>query len=70
MMRTRARKRCQWDHPSAHLGVPEQAGHALIGARQQIPADHIADPVSSLVIGLPPDLAFRAQVPPGPSTSR
>jgi hypothetical protein len=26
-----------------------------------MPADHIADPLSSLVMGLPPDLAFRTQ---------
>ena len=36
-------------------------GHALIGARQWIPADQIADPVRSLVMGLPPDLEFRAR---------
>jgi DDE superfamily endonuclease len=41
--------------------VREGAGHALIGARQWIPREHIADPVTSLVTGLPPDLAFRTK---------
>ena len=45
-----------------HLSyVREGAGHALIGARQQIPAEHIDDPVRSLVMGLPPDLQFRTK---------
>jgi hypothetical protein len=38
--------------------VREGTGHALIGARQWIPADQIDDPVRSLVMGLPPDLGF------------
>ena len=45
-----------------HLSyVREGAGHALIGARQWIPAEHIDDPVRSLVTGLPPDLEFRTK---------
>ena len=45
-----------------HLSyVRERAGHALIGARQWIPAEHIADPVKSLLTGLPLDLAFRTK---------
>ena len=47
---------------TVHLSyVREGAGHALIGARQWIPREHIADPVTSLVTGLPPDLAFRTK---------
>ena len=47
---------------TVHLSyVREKTGHALIGARQWIPAGHIADPVKSLVMGLPPDLAFRTK---------
>jgi SRSO17 transposase len=41
--------------------VRENTGHALAGARQQIPAEHIADPVKSLVMGLPLDLVFRTK---------
>jgi SRSO17 transposase len=44
---------------TVHLAyVREHAGHALIGARQWIPAAHITDPVASLVMGLPLDLEF------------
>ena len=47
---------------TVHLSyVREGTGHALIGARQWIPADQIADPVRSLVMGLPPDLEFRTK---------
>jgi SRSO17 transposase len=47
---------------TVHLSyVRERAGHALIGARQWIPAEHIADPVKSLLTGLPLDLAFRTK---------
>jgi SRSO17 transposase len=47
---------------TVHLSyVREGTGHALIGARQWIPAEHIADPVKSLVMGLPPDLVFRTK---------
>jgi SRSO17 transposase len=47
---------------TVHLSyVREKAGHALIGARQWIPAEHIADPVKSLVMGLPLDLGFRTK---------
>jgi SRSO17 transposase len=41
--------------------VREKTGHALIGARQWIPQEQIADPVTSLVTGLPPDLEFRTK---------
>jgi SRSO17 transposase len=41
--------------------VREKTGHALIGARQWIPAGHIDDPVKSLVMGLPPGLVFRTK---------
>jgi SRSO17 transposase len=41
--------------------VREQTGHALIGARQWIAREHIEDPVSSLVMGLPLDLEFRTK---------
>jgi len=33
-------------------------GHALIGARQWIPAEHITDPVTAITTGLPLDLVF------------
>jgi SRSO17 transposase len=47
---------------TVHLAyVRERTGHALIGARQWIPAEHIDDPVSSLVMGLPGDLVFRTK---------
>ena len=41
--------------------VREKTGHALIGARQWIPREHIEDPVTSLVMGLPLDLEFRTK---------
>jgi SRSO17 transposase len=47
---------------TVHLSyVREQVGHALAGARQWIPKEHIADPVTSLVMGLPLDLEFRTK---------
>jgi SRSO17 transposase len=47
---------------TVHLAyVRERAGHALIGARQWIPAEHISDPVTSLVTGLPLGLEFRTK---------
>jgi len=47
---------------TVHLAyVREHAGHALIGARQWIPRAQIADPVRSLVMGLPQDLGFRTK---------
>jgi SRSO17 transposase len=47
---------------TVHLSyVREGTGHALIGARQWIPAEHIANPVRSLLTGLPLDLAFRTK---------
>jgi SRSO17 transposase len=47
---------------TVHLAyVREQAGHALIGARQWIPAEHLSDRVQSQGMGLPPDLVFRTK---------
>ena len=45
-----------------HLSyVREKTGHALIGARQWIPREHLEDPVKSLLMGLPLDLVFRTK---------
>src|SRR5512142_285159 len=41
--------------------VRERTGHALIGARQWIPREHLEDPVKSLLMGLPLDLEFRTK---------
>jgi SRSO17 transposase len=47
---------------TVHLAyVREGAGHALIGAREWIPAEHIGDPVKSAAMGLPQDLVFRTR---------
>jgi SRSO17 transposase len=47
---------------TVHLSyVRERTGHALIGARQWIPAEHISDSVCSLVMGLPAGLVFRTK---------
>ena len=47
---------------SCHLSyVREKTGHALLGARQWIPREHLDDPVKSLPMGLPPDLEFRTK---------
>jgi SRSO17 transposase len=47
---------------TVHLSyVREKTGHALVGARQWIPAEDIADPVKSLVAGLPLNLRFRTK---------
>jgi SRSO17 transposase len=47
---------------TVHLSYArEKTGHALVGARQWIPAEDIADPVKSLVTALPPDLRFRTK---------
>ena len=47
---------------TVHLSyVREGTGHALAGARQWIPREHVADPVKSLVMGLPLDLEFRTR---------
>jgi DDE superfamily endonuclease len=47
---------------SCHLSyVRERTGHALAGARQWIPREHIADPAGSRRMGLPPDLEFRTK---------
>jgi SRSO17 transposase len=41
--------------------VRQGTGHALIGARQWIPREQVADPVASLVTGLPEGLRFRTK---------
>jgi SRSO17 transposase len=47
---------------TVHLSyVREKTGHALIGARQWIPAEHITDSATSIGMGLPPDLPFRTK---------
>ena len=47
---------------TVHLAyVREGAGHALIGAREWIPAEHLKDPATSAVMGLPADLVFRTK---------
>ena len=47
---------------TVHLSyVREKTGHALIGARQWIPAGDIASPVKSLAAALPLDLRFRTK---------
>jgi SRSO17 transposase len=47
---------------TVHLSyVREGTGHALIGARQRVPREQIADPVRSLVMALPAGLAFRTK---------
>jgi len=47
---------------TVHLAyVQEKTGHALIGARQWIPAEQVRDPAGSLAAGLPPGLAFRTK---------
>jgi SRSO17 transposase len=47
---------------TVHLSyVREKTGHALIGARQWIPREHIQDPVKSLLMGLPLNLGFRTK---------
>ena len=47
---------------TVHLSyVRDETGHALIGARQWIPREHLEDPVKSLLMGLPLDLRFRTK---------
>jgi SRSO17 transposase len=47
---------------TVHLSyVRERTGHALIGARQWIPAEHITDPVTAAGMRLPADLEFRTK---------
>ena len=47
---------------TVHLSyVREGTGHALIGAREWIPARQVYDPVTSVVMGLPADLLFRTK---------
>jgi SRSO17 transposase len=47
---------------TVHLSyVRERTGHALIGARQWIPAEHISDPAKAAAMGLPGDLVFRTK---------
>ena len=44
---------------TVHLSyIRDRTGHALVGARQWIPAEQITDPVRSLLTGLPLDLRF------------
>lgn len=47
---------------TVHLSyVRERTGHALAGARQRIPREHLEDPVKSQAMGLPPGLRFRTK---------
>lgn len=47
---------------TVHLAyIREQVGHALIGARQWIPAEQIDDPDTAQAMGLPADLQFRTK---------
>jgi SRSO17 transposase len=47
---------------TVHLSyVREKTGHALIGARQWIPAEHITDPQAAAGMGLPAGLEFRTK---------
>jgi SRSO17 transposase len=47
---------------TVHLSyVRERTGHALIGARQWIPAEHITDPDTSASMGLPRGMEFRTK---------
>jgi hypothetical protein len=47
---------------TVHLSyVRERTGHALIGARQWIPAEQVSDPAASAAMGPPEDLAFRTK---------
>ena len=47
---------------TVHLAyVREGTGHALIGAREWIPAEHLKNPVKSVVMGLPADLVLRTK---------
>jgi SRSO17 transposase len=47
---------------TVHLSYVRQGtGHALIGARQWIPREHIADPVTAAAAGLPEGLRFRTK---------
>jgi len=47
---------------TVHLSyVLQQIGHALIGARQWIPAEQVSDPRVSATMGLPPGLVFRTK---------
>jgi SRSO17 transposase len=41
--------------------VRERVGHALIGARQWIPAEHLGDPGTAAGMGIPAGLAFRTK---------
>ncbi len=56
---------CRQGGERDHRGVPvvcaRGTGPALAGAWQWIPQEHIDDPVTSLVIGLPLDPAFRTK---------
>lgn len=46
---------------TVHCSYATPAGHALIGARQWIPAEQVADPARRAATGLPEDLRFRTK---------
>jgi SRSO17 transposase len=47
---------------TVHLSyVRERTGHALIGARQWIPAEQLSDPVAAAALGIPAGLQFRTK---------
>lgn len=47
---------------TVHLAyVRERVGHALIAARQWIPAEHLTDPATTAKMGIPPELVFRTK---------
>jgi hypothetical protein len=47
---------------TVHLSYVRQGvGHALIGARQWIPAEQVADADTAASMGVPPDLPFRTK---------
>ena len=48
-------------HRAPVVRARKYRGHALIGARQWIPREHLGDPVKALVMGLPADLEFRTK---------
>jgi SRSO17 transposase len=51
---------------TVHLSYIRQGvGHSLIGCRQWIPAEHLADPVTAARMGLPADLEFATKGQPG-----
>jgi SRSO17 transposase len=46
---------------TVHVTYATPAGHALIGARQWIPAEQVADPAARAAMGLPTDLEFKTK---------